>query len=199
MAQAATDRAWLHIPRPVHVPKSRRRPFRLDPDHLVYKRVKFGRKIRAVLYGFPPETRLPCWGDRVNTTYCRETTWGFLVREFEKLFLRYIEIMEQARIFVQVNGYPEFPTFPEARPCLDVDLALMQRFEKHLKDHASKVKPWKRRRLASKADIVRWWAKKRTEHFLLSKICPLCGEDLPCPECGVPLYRLVPGWGLRAV
>lgn len=194
MGVARTDHHFDYVGyRPVVEPTSRRPPFKQDPFWMVRKRTDFAKKLRAVLYGRPSSADLPFWGDRGR----RLTTWGFQVRELEKMFFRYIEMIHEAMAYVAAHGAAEFPMGTESE-CLARDLDLMKGYQRWMYRRERELVPRNRRKDVSPAQIVAWNAKRRTEALLVHQICPLCGCGLPCQACGVPAFESDGEGGLRA-
>lgn len=170
-----------------------RRPVKYDPPHIVAKRLRFARRVRSVLYGADPA---PCWGDKKDGHYRREMTWAWTVREYagSRLF-RYIEALDEAKAMVRERGSPWVPTG------LAEDLALLKAWQGRMRARAfaegrHAIAHEQRR---DKARVVAETIALKAKGDLIAGVCPLCGDPLPCIDCGVPAVRLDGKGGLEAL
>lgn len=179
--------------RRVYVPKNDRRPVLTDTPWVILKRQKAARRIRSILYGLPDNTICPCWGDKdKGGFYKRESTWAWMVREFVHLKdFRYSRLLTEARKFVEEHGRLEFPVDEPPEVALQIDLDLLKAFENRLKRFRTEEETWRNRSTnQDEGRVLAEMAEAEAKTLLLAGVCPSCGDDLPCKECGVPRYEI---------
>lgn len=170
----------------VFIPANGRKPVVVDEWHVIARRKKLAKMLREILYGgLPP--RVP--GRRVDT-------WAWSVREFVRLRdFRYSDLLAEARWFVQNHGSPDVTECTTKNDLMELDLELLQAFEKYLRARRVDLETWRRStRALSEQEKLEGIAAAEAKSLALLGVCAVCGNDLPCSGCGMPAV-LIDGKG----